>query len=426
MDAQVTITALGALVALIVSIVLIFKKVAPFYALFIGAILGGLIGGASLLDTIGLMKSGAGGMLTAILRILAAGIMAGILIKSGAAASMAYTIIDKLGAKKALLAISLATMLLTMVGVFIDISVITVAPIAIEIAKKLKISRTAILLAMIGGGKAGNMMSPNPNAIAVSDSFGVPLTSVMMAGIIPAIIGVILTFIIATKLSKSSKGTRFSDNEGGEVQNAENLPSFAKSILGPVVAIILLSLRPIFGISIDPMLALPIGGIAAIIVLGKAKHIVEYTQYGLDKMTNVAIILLGTGLIAGIIANSALGSVFISAIDFLGLPTYLLAPIAGILMSAATASTTSGSAVASSVFGATLTGAGVSPLAGAAMIHTGATVLDHLPHGSFFHATGGSVTMEFKERLSLIPYESLIGLAMTIVSTIIYGVIGLV
>jgi GntP family gluconate:H+ symporter len=174
------------------------------------------------------------------------------------------------------------------------------------------------------------------------------------------------------------------------------------------------------------MLALPIGGIVAIIVLGKAKHVVEYTQYGLDKMTNVAIILLGTGLIAGIIANSALGSVFISAIDFLGLPTYLLAPIAGILMSAATASTTSGSAVASSVFGATLTGAGVSPLAGAAMIHTGATVLDHLPHGSFFHATGGSVTMEFKERLSLIPYESLIGLAMTIVSTIIYGVIGLV
>lgn len=425
MDAQVTITALGALVALIVSIVLIFKKVAPFYALFIGAILGGLIGGASIVDTIGLMKGGAAGMITAILRILAAGIMAGILIKSGAAASMAYTIIDKLGAKKALLAISLATMLLTMVGVFIDISVITVAPIAIEIAKKLKISRTTILLAMIGGGKAGNMMSPNPNAIAVSDSFGVPLTSVMMAGIIPAVIGIALTFVVATKLSKSGKGTSFSLEEGGEVSNADNLPSFGKSILGPVVAIVLLSLRPIFDINIDPMLALPVGGLVAVIVLGKAKHVVEYTQYGLDKMTNVAIILLGTGLIAGIISNSTLGDVFINAIEVLGLPTYLLAPIAGILMSAATASTTSGSAVASSVFGGTLTGAGIAPLAGAAMIHTGATVLDHLPHGSFFHATGGSVSMAFKERLALIPYESMIGLAMTIVSTIIYGVIGI-
>lgn len=60
---------------------------------------------------------------------------------------------------------------------------------------------------------------------------------------------------------------------------------------------------------------------------------------------------------------------------------------------------------------------------GAAMIHAGSTVLDHLPHGSFFHATGGSVFLSMKERLKLIPYESLVGLTLTIVSTIIYGVI---
>lgn len=57
------------------------------------------------------------------------------------------------------------------------------------------------------------------------------------------------------------------------------------------------------------------------------------------------------------------------------------------------------------------------------MVHSGATVLDHLPHGSFFHATGGSANMEIKERLKLIPYESLIGLVMTIVSTILFGII---
>ena len=57
------------------------------------------------------------------------------------------------------------------------------------------------------------------------------------------------------------------------------------------------------------------------------------------------------------------------------------------------------------------------------MIHSGATVLDHLPHGSFFHATGGSVFMDIKDRLKIIPYESLIGLVLTIVSTIIFGII---
>lgn len=63
-------------------------------------------------------------------------------------------------------------------------------------------------------------------------------------------------------------------------------------------------------------------------------------------------------------------------------------------------------------------------MAGAAIIHAGATVLDHLPHGSFFHATGGSVNMQVNERLKLIPYKTLIGLTMAVVSTVIFGVFG--
>ena len=54
------------------------------------------------------------------------------------------------------------------------------------------------------------------------------------------------------------------------------------------------------------------------------------------------------------------------------------------------------------------------------MIHAGATVIDSLPHGSFFHATGGSVNMTIKERLAVIPYEACVGLASTILSVLIY------
>jgi len=57
------------------------------------------------------------------------------------------------------------------------------------------------------------------------------------------------------------------------------------------------------------------------------------------------------------------------------------------------------------------------------MINCGATVLDHLSHGSFFHASGGSVKMGIAERLKLIPYESLIGLTLTIISTLLLTVI---
>ncbi|KEH86241.1 MULTISPECIES: GntP family permease [Clostridium] len=413
------VTALGAIVGLVLSIVLIIRKVHPAYGLILGAIVGGLIGGAGLAGTVTLMIGGAKGIMPAILRILTAGVLAGVLIESGAAAKIAESIVDKLGESNSLIALALATLVLTAVGVFVDVSVITVAPIALAIAKRANLTKTSILIAMIGGGKAGNIMSPNPNAIAASDAFKIPLTSVMGAGIIPAIVGVVVTCIVAKKLS--NKGSYVKDHEIEE--NTEEKPSFLGAIVGPLVAIILLALRPICNISVDPLIALPVGGVIGALCMGKIKNINKYASSGLAKMSGVAILLLGTGTIAGIISNSALKDVIIHGISSLGLPAFLLAPIAGILMGGATASTTSGTAVASQVFGETILQLGIKPLAGAAMIHSGATVLDHLPHGSFFHSTGGSVYMDMKERLKLIPYESLIGLTMTIISTIIFGII---
>lgn len=419
----IQVTALGAVIGLLIAIVLIFIKVPPVYGLFIGALAGGLLGGASLAQTIELMIGGAQDMMTAILRILAAGILAGVLIETGGAESIARTIISKIGETKALFALSLATLILTSVGVFIDIAVITVAPIALIIAKNANMSKTAILFAMIGGGKAGNVMSPNPNTIALSDAFATPLTSVMFAGVIPAFLSLFVTYLLAKRLANRDAEVSLQDTGDKQEVNSE-LPSFMTALSGPLIAVILLSLRPIFNIQIDPMVALPLGGIVGSLLMGRITGIINQATYGLSKMSNVAVLLIGTGLIAGVISNSTLGDILIQFISDIGLPVYLLAPLAGIIMSGATASTTSGAIVASQVFNTTLLESGVSNIAGAAMIHAGATVLDHMPHGSFFHATGGSVQMNFRDRLKLVPYETLVGLSITIVSVIIFGVIG--
>lgn len=414
-----TVSALGALIALIVAIFLILKKVSPAYGMLAGALVGGLIGGANLTETVALMIGGAQGITTAVMRILAAGVLAGVLIESGAANTIAETITRKLGETRALLALALATLILTAVGVFVDVAVITVSPIALALARRTDLSKPAILLAMIGGGKAGNLMSPNPNAIAAADTFHLPLTSVMMAGILPAIFGLILTYFLAKRLRK--KGSKVMPEEV-IVLDTQHLPSFGAALVAPLVAILLLALRPILGIQVDPLIALPLGGLVGALCMGKLRHANEYAISGLGKMAPVAIMLLGTGALAGIIANSGLKDVLIQGLEHSGLPSYILAPISGALMSLATASTTAGTAVASNVFSSTLLELGVSSLAAAAMIHAGATVFDHMPHGSFFHATGGSVNMDIKERLKLIPYESAIGLIMTVVSTLIFGV----
>ncbi|WP_070121247.1 GntP family permease [Bacillus marinisedimentorum] len=419
MDIQVT--AFGAVAALVIAIFLILKRVPPAYGMIAGALIGGLIGGAGLTDTVTLMMEGAKGIIPAVLRIMAAGVLAGVLIESGAASVIAETIIKKLGETKALLALALATMILTAVGVFVDVAVITTAPIALAVANRAGLSKTGILIAMIGGGKAGNIMSPNPNAIAAADAFDLPLTTVMAAGIIPAIFGVTATYFIAKRLS--TKGT-FVTAEELTTTKHDKLPVFLGAITAPLVAIVLLALRPLFDIVVDPMIALPAGGLIGALVMGHGKRVNDYAIVGLSKMSGVAIMLLGTGTLAGIIANSGLKDVVINALSASGLPAYVLAPVSGAFMSMATASTTAGTVVASNVFSSTILELGVSGLAGAALIHAGATVFDHLPHGSFFHATGGSVFMQLKERLKLIPYESLVGFTLAVISTLLYGVFG--
>ena len=148
MEAQ--FTTIGAIVGLIIAIVLIIKKVQPAYSLILGALIGGLIGGGGLTNTVNTMVSGAGSMMSSVLRILTSGILAGSLIKTGSAEKIAETIVEKLGEKRAVAAIAIATMIICAVGVFIDISVITVAPIALAIGKRAGLSKSGILVAMIG------------------------------------------------------------------------------------------------------------------------------------------------------------------------------------------------------------------------------------------------------------------------------------
>lgn len=413
-------SALAALIGLVVSIVLIIRKLSPVYSLILGAIVGGLLAGWGLEKSVVEMIAGVKDITPAIVRIIAAGVLTGMLVKTGAASTIAKSIIKALGEKYIYLALALSALLLTAMGVFIDVAVITIAPIAIITGSKLRLSKFKLLLAMIGGGKCGNILSPNPNTIIAAENFDAPLSSVMAAGILPALVGLAVTvFVIIPLMPKGDlmEADVVSDSD-------ENLPSLWRSLLGPIVTIVLLALRPIAGVVIDPMIALPVGGVVGIVATGNWKNMASCLGYGLEKMSGIAILLVGTGTLAGIIKASAIKDVLVGMLEGWSNGGTFMAPIAGALMSAATASTTAGATIASASFADAIMAAGVAAVWGAAMVNAGATILDHLPHGSFFHATGGSMGFSVKERLKLIPYESIVGLVLTICSVALYLVVG--
>ena len=415
----------GAIAGLVLAIVLIVRKVTPAYALIFGALAGGLLGGGGLVDTVSAMISGTQAMMPSVLRILASGVLVGALVKTGSAAKIADAIVAGLGSRFALVAVALATMIVTAVGVFVDIAVITVAPVALAVGKKADIPVPALLLAMVGGGKAGNVISPNPNTIAVAEAFKLDLTTVIAANIVPALCALGMTVLLSSWLARkivvvgSRSRTKEVDDStvGLRLTTTTNL---FQAVLGPLVVVGLLSLRPLFQITVDPLVALPAGGLVSILVCGEWRKTVDYSEFGLSKVIGVSILLIGTGTVAGIVKGSGLNGDMIRFLNACHLPVFALAPLSSVLLSGATASTTAGVTIAAQTFSATLLQAGVPAVSAAAMLHAGGTIFDALPHGSFFHATAGAVGMSVKDRLKLFPFGTLVGATTTLVSVLVY------
>ena len=407
----------GALAGLAVAIVLIVRRAVPAYALVLGALAGGLLGGGGLPATVSAMISGTKDMMPSVLRILASGVLVGALVKTGSAAKIADAIVGGLGTRFALAAVALATLIVTAVGVFVDIAVITVAPVALAVGRKAGIPIPALLLAMIGGGKAGNVISPNPNTIAVAEAFKLDLTTVMAANIIPAACAFAVTVALSSWLAKrwTHCESTLSDAAGSDA-----LPSVFQAVAGPVVVVALLVLRPLCGVVVDPLVALPAGGIVSIVACGRWRETMAYSEFGLSKVVGVSVLLIGTGTIAGIIKASGLNADMVRLLHACHMPVFALAPVSGLLLSGATASTTAGVTIASQTFSGALLAAGVPATAAAAMLHAGGTVFDALPHGSFFHATAGAVGIGVRDRLRLFPYGELVGATTTVVSVVVY------
>ena len=83
-------SALAAIIGLGISIILIIRKLSPVFSLMLGAIIGGLLAGWGLEITVSHMISGVKDITPAIVRILAAGVLTGMLVKTGASTYEQY------------------------------------------------------------------------------------------------------------------------------------------------------------------------------------------------------------------------------------------------------------------------------------------------------------------------------------------------
>lgn len=421
--------------SLAIVIILILRKVDAVYSLLIGAIIGSLVGGASLLQTVNILVKGSQSVMGTVVRVLAAGVLAGVMMDSGAANTIARTIVGKMGDRMAILALALATMVITAVGVFIPVAVLIVAPIALEVGERSHISKLALLVALSGGGKAGNIISPNANTIAAAKGFGLNLSQVMIADFIPAVVALIVTVIVASLIKHKGDAVLPADLADNPRIEQEDLPSLGSSLVTPIIAVVLLLINPIgqllhvqwmSTIDLDATYVLPFAAIIGALAMHKGKRIREYAQTGMVKTTPVVMILIGAGAIGATITESSLPQLLISAIKVSHISGVFLAPLSGILMAGAAASTSTGVILATGSFSKAILGFGVQPLAAAAMVHTGAIVIDQLPQGNYFHVTANAMNMDIKQRSQGILYEAICGGSACLTATVLYGSLHLI
>ncbi|MCH4249898.1 MAG: GntP family permease [Microbacteriaceae bacterium] len=427
--ATASVSWIGALIGLLLAIVLILRKLNPVYSLLLGAVVGALLGGGGISGTVDIVVAGTQSVMGTVVRVLAAGVLAGVMMESGAAETIAKAIVSHLGERLAILSLALATMVITAVGVFIPVAVLIVAPIALDVGKRLGISKLALLVALSGGGKAGNVISPNPNTIAAAKGFGTDLSHVMLAGTVPALFGLATAVLLASMLRTRGDAVTDADLEDS-VGPQRDLPSLGRAVITPLLAVVLLLLNPVSQllhipvldkISLDSMYVLPLAALIGMVAMGHSRQVLSYTSAGIARMTDTVLILIGAGAIGGLISASDLSVRIVDIVKASGISGTFLAPLAGVLMAAAAASTSTGVILATGSFSKAILGFGVSPLGAAVMVNTGATVIDHLPHGNYFHVTGNAIKLDMKHRFAAVPWESVVGLVMTVVATAVYG-----
>ncbi|MBJ7618218.1 GntP family permease [Weissella confusa] len=429
--ATAIVTWWGALLGLALAIILILKKLNPVYALFIGAVVGALIGGANFVQTTSLVITGTQSVMGTVVRVIAAGLLAGVMMESGAAETLARTVVNKLGEHLAIFAITLAVMIITAVGVFIPVAILIVAPIALEIGHRMGISKLALLVALSGGGKAGNLISPNPNTIAAAKGFGLDMSHLMIADFIPALFGLFAATLIAMMLKNKGDKVLDADIIDDSETGTSHLPSLKSSLVTPILAVVLLLINPIgqilhikllANIQLDAMFVLPIAAAVGATAMGKGKELKHFAQAGMSRMTDVVLILIGAGFISGLITASNFPAVMVDLIKTSGVSGTFLAPIAGIAMGAASASTSTGVILATGSFSKAILSMGVNPLTAAVLVHIGAMLIDHLPHGNYFHVTANAMHMTIGQRMKSVGYETLVVTVMMVVAYVMYVV----
>lgn len=317
-------------------------KIHPFFALIATTVTFAVVSGMNLEEMLAAFTSGMGGTMADIGLVIALGTVTGALLeKSGAAETMAKTILKITGKKHAALGLAITGYFVS-IPVFCDSAFVLLSPIAKRISKDTKISMTTMAVALCMGLHATHMfVPPTPGPLAVAGILNADLGYVILFGALVSIPVMLVGYFGAVFMGRKHD---YLPENVADVPENQKLPSPLMAFLPILTPIMLMLLKTIgqmcglqgvlmdiFAVLGTPAVALLVGLIIAL--AGYHQIFPEDTKaWGFDgvfadalKTAGQIILIVGAGgAFSGVLKASPLQSILTNT--FSGLTIGILAP----------------------------------------------------------------------------------------------------
>lgn len=440
--AEPTRLLIAAAVGIIVLLLLIIKfKLHPVISMMIAAIIIGVGAGMPLTMISSTVEKGVGKTLQGIALLVGLGSMfGGILEVSGGAQRIAQTLIDKLGQKKAGVALGI-TGLVIGTTVFFEAGVVVLIPLAFSVAKQTKKSTLYYAIPLLAGLASGYaFVPPSAGSVLVADSLGVNLGVMIMVGVPTALICMVVAGVIWGRFIGDKVFTKLPVNVQEIKEDSKELPPFGLVlgvILIPLVLILISTISKYLPIPANiqnvlafigkPFLALTIATLAAMYFLGirrgyTGEQLKKILDHSLRPFGMILLVIASGGVIRWMLQDSGLGEIIGPALEKSGMPLIIVAFLIALLVRASVGSSMVAMTMASGIMATMPAVMATSMLYRAAMccaICGGATALSHVNDAGFWLV---GTFLEIDEKTTLKSWtvmETLIGVTSLIVSLII-------
>ena len=301
------------LAIIIILFTILQMKLNPAIALVLGSIFMGLAAGLGAPDTISLIGSGFGNLMTGIGLSVGFGVILGQLLSdSGGAKAIAVTMIQATSEKYALYALGITAFLLS-IPVFYDVTFVILIPLAIAVSRQIQKPLPYTVGAMIiGAGAAHTLAPPTPNPLAAAEILHFDLGIMVLVGILLGLVAAVLAMKIFFVLLDKGFWNQEKDETGVEVYEEhhhtenEKAPSFGMALVPILLPVVLILVGTVMGAMMEEVpafvhflsnkiTALLLGALSAYLVSAKALDKDAREQSATEALKSCGIVLLITG-----------------------------------------------------------------------------------------------------------------------------------